>query len=68
LSAGHLGIARNRVTPNDFGLPVKDWTALIDVPTVKVHALTGIAVSIKNYTNSTGSRMPSHFDGSSKLA
>ena len=62
------GVARNRVTANDFGLPVKDCTALINVPTVKVHALTGIAVSIKNYINFTGSRSSYHFDGSAKLA
>ena len=50
------GVAKSRVTANDFGLPVKDCTALINVPTVKVHALTGIAVSIKNYINFTGPR------------
>jgi hypothetical protein len=61
------GVARNRVTANDFGLPVKDCTALINVPTVKVHALTGIAVSIKNYINFTGNRSSYHFDGSTKL-
>jgi hypothetical protein len=61
------GVARSRVTANDFGLPVKDCTALINVPSVKVHALTGIAVSIKNYINFTESRSSYHFDGSSKL-
>jgi hypothetical protein len=63
-----IGVARSRVTANDSGLPVKDCTALINVPTVKVHALTGIAVSIKNYINFTGNRSSYHFDGSSKLA
>jgi hypothetical protein len=62
-----IGIARNRVTANDFGLPVKDCTALINVPSVKVHALTGIAVSIKNYINFTGNRSSYHYDGSAKL-
>ena len=61
------GIARSRVTSNDFGLPVKECTALINVPTVKVHALTGVAVSIKNYINFAGNRSSYHFDGSSKL-
>jgi len=63
-----IGIARNRVIANDFGLPVKDCTALINVPSVKVHALTGIAVSIKNYINFARIRIPYHFNGSSKLA
>jgi len=63
-----IGVARDRVVANDFGIPVKDCTALINVPTVKVHALTGIAVSIKNYINFTGHRSSYHFDGSSKLA
>jgi hypothetical protein len=62
-----IGIARSRVTANDFGLPVKDCTALINVPSVKVHALTGIAVSIKNYINFTGNRSSYHYDGSAKL-
>jgi len=62
------GVARSRIAANDFGLPVKDCTALINVPTVKVHSLTGIAVSIKNYINFTGHRMSYHFAGSSKLA
>jgi hypothetical protein len=61
------GVAKSRVTANDFGLPVKDCTALINVPSVKVHALTGIAVSIKNYINFTGNRTSYHFNGSSKL-
>ena len=62
-----MGVARSRVTANDFGLPVKDCTALINVPSVKVHALTGIAVSIKNYINFTGWRISYHNEGSAKL-
>jgi len=61
------GVPRSRVVANDFGLPVKDCTALINVPTVKVHTLAGIAVSIKNYINFTGNRSSYHFDGSAKL-
>ena len=61
------GVARSRVTANDFGLPVKDCTALINVPSVKVHALTGIAVSIKNYINFAGNRESYHYDGSAKF-
>jgi hypothetical protein len=61
------GIGRSRVTANDYGFPAKDCTALINVPTVKVHALAGIAVSIKNYINLTGRSSSYHYDGSVKL-
>ena len=61
------GVAKSRVTANDYGLPVKDCTALINVPSVKVHAITGIAVSIKNYINLTGRESSYHYEGSSKL-
>jgi len=62
-----IGVARNRVTANDSGLPVKDCTALINVPSVKVHTLTGIAVSMKNYINLTPHPSSYHYDGSAKL-
>jgi hypothetical protein len=62
------GVARSRITANDSGLPLKDHTALINVPTVKVHSLTGIAVSMKNYINLTAHPSSYHFDGSAKLA
>lgn len=45
------GVARERIIAQDEGLPVAKCTALINVPTVKVHTLTGIAVSLKNYIN-----------------
>jgi len=61
------GVPRNQVTANDFGLPVKECTALINVPSVKVHSLTGIAVSIKNYINFAKIRMFYHNNGSVKL-
>jgi hypothetical protein len=61
------GVAKSRVAANDYGLPVKDCTALVNVPSVKVHALTGIAVSMKNYINFTASPSAYHYDGSVKL-
>lgn len=61
------GVARNRVAAEDFGLPIRDCTALINVPTVKVHTLTGIAASLKNYINFRDNESSYHFDGSVKL-
>ena len=61
------GVARSRIAAHDSGLPLKDCTALINVPTVKVHSLTGIAVSMKNYINLTPHPSSYHFDGSAKL-
>jgi len=55
------GVARERILAQDGGLPVAKCTALINVPSVKVHTLTGIAVSIKNYINFTP--QPSRYHG-----
>jgi hypothetical protein len=62
-----LGIPESRVHAVDGGLPVKDCTALIDLPSVKVHSLTGIACSIKNYINFSSQPSAYHFDGNTKL-
>ncbi len=61
------GVPKDRILAQDGGLPVGKCTALINVPSVKVHTLTGIAVSIKNYINF--SPQPSKYHGaeSSKL-
>jgi len=48
---GEAGIPKDRVIAQDGGMPVAKCTALINVPTVKVHTLTGIAVALKNYIN-----------------
>ena len=48
---GEAGVAKDRIFAQDGGLPVAKCTALINVPTIKVHTLTGIAVSLKNYIN-----------------
>lgn len=45
------GVARDRIFAQDGGMPLARCTALINVPSVKVHTLTGIAVSLKNYIN-----------------
>jgi len=44
-----VGIPKERIHAADHGLPVERCTALINVPSIKVHTQTGIAVSIKNY-------------------
>jgi hypothetical protein len=48
---GEAGVAEDHIFAQDGGLPVARCTALINVPSVKVHTLTGIAVSMKNYIN-----------------
>jgi len=48
---GEAGVAKERIFAQDGGLPFAKCTALINVPPVKVHTLTGIAVSMKNYIN-----------------
>jgi len=62
-----VGLAAGRIKADDYGLPLRDCTALINVPTIKVHFLTGIAVSIKNYINFTGRESSYHHEGSVKL-
>lgn len=61
------GVPNNRIHSADYGLPVKECTALINIPTIKVHTLTGIAVSIKNYINFTGKESSYHHEGNAKL-
>ncbi|MGQ9697762.1 MAG: DUF362 domain-containing protein [Armatimonadota bacterium] len=61
------GIPPNRIHSADYGLPVKECTALINIPSIKVHTLTGIAVSIKNYINFTGQESSYHHEGNVKL-
>ena len=48
---GEAGVAKDRIFAQDGGLPAARCTALINVPTVKVHTLAGIAVSLENYIN-----------------
>jgi Domain of unknown function (DUF362) len=50
---GEAGVGKDKIFAQDGGLPVAKCTALINVPSVKVHTLTGIAVSMKNYINLT---------------
>lgn len=46
-----IGVAENRIHSGDYGLPVAKCSVLINVPSVKVHSLTGLASAIKNYIN-----------------
>jgi hypothetical protein len=48
---GEAGVAKDKIFAQDAGIPLAKCTALINVPSVKVHTLTGIAVSLKNYIN-----------------
>ncbi|UCF07092.1 MAG: DUF362 domain-containing protein [bacterium] len=51
----------------DGGLPFKECSVLLNVPSVKVHTLTGIAVSLKNYINFSPNPSAYHHEGSEKL-
>lgn len=48
-------------------IPLDKCTALINVPSIKVHAHTGIAVAIKNYINFGSNLSQYHSEGSSRL-
>ncbi len=63
-----LGVAEGRIHAMDGGLPAKDCTVLINVPSVKVHSLTGMACSIKNYINFSPRASAYHGSGNTKLA
>jgi hypothetical protein len=62
-----LGIPEKRIHAMDGGLPVKECTVLINVPSVKVHSLTGMACSIKNYINFSSRPSAYHASGNTKL-
>jgi len=47
------GVAAGRIHVKDAGLPVAQCTALVSLPSIKVHRSVGIACSIKNYINFT---------------
>jgi hypothetical protein len=51
----------------DGGLPVQECSVLLNVPSVKVHSLTGIAASLKNYINFSRNPSAYHHEGSEKL-
>jgi hypothetical protein len=62
-----LGIPKKRIYAEDGRIPLAKCTALINVPSVKVHALTGIGVSIKNYVNFSSQPSAYHDGGSMNL-
>ena len=45
------GVGADRIHVKDMGMPVAKCTAMINVPSIKVHRSVGIAVSLKNYIN-----------------
>lgn len=62
-----VGIPEAKLHAYDGGLPVKECTALINLPSVKIHSLTGIAAALKNYINFTNSPSAYHHGHSDKL-
>lgn len=62
-----MEIPADKIHSGDYGLPVASCDVLINVPSVKVHTLTGIAASIKNYINFTDKPSAYHHEGSVRL-
>jgi len=62
-----IGLTKDKIEAKDAGMNVKTCSALINVPSVKVHSLTGIAASIKNYINFVSNPSDYHLDLSGKL-
>jgi hypothetical protein len=46
-----LGLSSDQIVVRDAGMPLALCTALINVPAMKVHAVTGFAGALKNYIN-----------------
>ncbi|MBM4047165.1 MAG: DUF362 domain-containing protein [Planctomycetes bacterium] len=62
------GVPAARIHVKDYGMPLKECTALVNVPSIKAHTLTGIAVSVKNYICFASGKLERyHGDGSAKL-
>ncbi len=61
------GVPKDRIHVKDGGLPFKECTVLVNVPTIKVHTLTGMACSMKNYINLSGKASAYHFNGKATL-
>ncbi len=62
-----VGVQSNRIYAQDGGLPVKECTVLINVPTIKVHTLAGLACCLKNYINFSPQPSAYHGDRNDKL-
>ena len=62
-----IKIPGDKIHAGDYGLPVESCDVLINVPSVKVHTLTGIAAAIKNYINFTDKPSAYHHEGSVNL-
>ena len=62
-----LGVPEGRIHAMDGGLPAMDCTVLINVPSLKVHSLTGMACAIKNYINFASQPSAYHAAGITKL-
>jgi len=62
-----VGVQNNRIYAQDGGLPAKDCTVLINVPTIKVHTLAGLASCLKNYINFSPQPSAYHEDKNDKL-
>ncbi len=61
------GVAADRIYAGDGGFPVERCTALVSVPSVKVHTLAGMAAAVKNYINFSPNASSYHGDGNARL-
>jgi hypothetical protein len=62
-----LKVPSDRIYAQDGGMPVEKCTALVNVPSVKIHTLAGIAASLKNYINFSENPSRYHQAGSVNL-
>jgi hypothetical protein len=58
------GIPKSRIHAVDGGIPFPRWSTLLKVPSINVHAHTGIAAAIKNYINFGTNPSQYHDEGS----
>jgi hypothetical protein len=62
-----IAIAKDRILVDDAGMPLDKCSVLLNVPSVKVHTLTGIAAALKNYINFSSNPSAYHYAGSANL-
>jgi hypothetical protein len=60
-------VSRDRIHSGDYDLPGAECTALVNVTSLKAHALTGFAAAIKNYINFDPEPKKYHHEESGKL-
>ena len=62
-----IGLDHSQIIVRDGGMPLERCTALINVPAIKVHAVTGFAGALKNYINFSANPQAYHHENNVKL-